>query len=198
MNEMNLTEILHIVEAGDENAKAKLFEAVYDELKQLAAVCMASEDAGHTLQPTALVHEVYLRLVAPTFQKNADKLSRWEGRGYFFAAAAEAMRRILIESARRKQRQKRGGEAVRQPIDPDELAEPELADELLALDEALTQLAAVEPKIAELVKLRYFGGMTIKEAAEVLGMSPRTADAHWAYARAWLLEFIESDPSPRR
>lgn len=179
-----VTELLDAVEAKDPQASADLFALVYDELRRLAAARLAQESPGNTLQPTALVHEVFLRLVG---NAGAETTRRWEGRGIFFAAASEAMRRILIESARRKKRVKHGGGLRREPLDPDQIAEPELADDLLALDEALTALAQIEPTTAELVKLRYFGGLTLKEAAVALGISPRTADSYWAYARAWLL-----------
>jgi RNA polymerase sigma factor (TIGR02999 family) len=148
---------------------------------------MADEAPGQTLQPTALVHEAYLRLIGPT-----DEV-RWENRGHFFAAAAEAMRRILVESARRKHRLRRGGDRVRIDLDGLEVAAPERGDDLLALDEALSQLAAADPQAAELVKLRYFAGLTIREAADALGVAPRTADFLWAYARSWLLQKIEGD-----
>ncbi|MCO6456320.1 MAG: sigma-70 family RNA polymerase sigma factor [Pirellulaceae bacterium] len=161
---------------------AQLFASVYDELRKMAAGRLALEPSGQTLQPTALVHEVYLRLLATTDGANPP----WESRGHFFTAAATAMRRILIETARRKSRQKHGGGRCRVDLDPEQIADMELADELLALDEALARFAAVEPKIAELVMLRYFGGLTIREAAAALEIAPRTADAHWAYARAWL------------
>jgi RNA polymerase sigma factor (TIGR02999 family) len=164
---------------GDRQAAADLLALVYDELRALAARRIAAENPGHSLQPTALVHEAYLRLVAAG--------TVWNDSRHFYCAAAEAMRRILVDAARRKRRLKRGGDHARVAIDPDEVAGPERSDDLLALDEALTKFAAVEPRIAELVSLRYFGGLTLKEAAETLGIAARTADAHWAYARAWLL-----------
>ncbi len=178
----DFTQLLDAAGAGDRRAEADLFALVYDDLRELAARRLAQEKPGQTLQPTALVHEVYLRLLG-----SAAAGASFAGRAHFFAAAALAMRRILIEAARRKQRVKRGGGRVREHLDPDQIAAPEMADELLALDAALTAFAAVEPKTAELVTLRYFGGLTLKEAAETLGLAPRTADAHWAYARAWLL-----------
>lgn len=177
----SITELLDAAAAGDGRAAGELFPLVYDQLRALAATYLARETPGHTLQPTALVHEAYLRLVGPTDPP------RWRGREQFLSAAAQAMRRILVDAARHKRRDKRGGGRVREPLDPDRVAEPEAADEVLALHEALTALAAVKPAVAELVTLRYFGGLTIPEAAEVLGIAPRTADAHWAYARAWLL-----------
>jgi RNA polymerase sigma factor (TIGR02999 family) len=179
MNEV--TRILGAVARGDAQAARELLPLVYDELRRLAAHKLARESAGQTLQPTALVHEAYLRLVGD------GEGPAWDGRNHFFAAAAEAMRRILIDNARRKQAEKRGGQQVRQKLDPSEIAAPEVVDDVLALDEALEKLAAADPPVAELVKLRYFGGLTVKQAAEVLGVSPRTADAYWAYARAWLL-----------
>ena len=159
---------------------------VYDELRQLAAARMAVEPPDHTLQPTALVHEVYLRLVG-----DANR-SGWDGRGHFFAAAAEAMRRILVEAVRRKQRLKHGGGRARE-ADAAEIAVPQRPEWLLSLDEALDWLARASPQAAELVKLRYFAGFTNAEAAPVLGMSPRKANQVWAYARAWLREEIGDD-----
>ena len=181
----DVTQILTAIVAGDPRAAAELLPLVYDELRQLAAARLAGEKAGQTLQPTALVHEAYLRLVGD---------QQFEGRGHFFAAAAEAMRRVLVEQARRKGSRKRGGGLKRRDLDPSEVAAPEADDDLLALDEALTRLAAADPQAAELVKLRYFGGLTIKQAAEALGVSPRTADAWWAYARAWLLAELQGPP----
>lgn len=181
-----VTELLAASEAGNQQANEELFALIYEDLRQLAAGQLAHENPGNTLQPTALVHEAYLRLLRGSGE--AGTSPRWQGRRHFVAAAAEAMRRILIEAARRKKRIKHGG--GRQPVllDPDQVAAPpELADRLLALDQALTAFVAVEPQIAELVKLRYFGGLTLKDAAAALGIAPRTADAHWAYARSWLL-----------
>jgi RNA polymerase sigma factor (TIGR02999 family) len=162
---------------------ADLLPLVYDELRRLAAHRLANESLTHTLQPTALVHEAYLRL--------ANAGTRWDGPRHFYAAAAEAMRRILVDVARRKGRVKRGGDRGRQALDPETIAAPDAAHDLLALDEALGRFAAIEPDIAELVKLRYFGGLTLKDAAATLGFAPRTADAHWAYARAWLLAEVQ-------
>jgi RNA polymerase sigma factor (TIGR02999 family) len=180
MNE--ITQVLQAVEAGDRQAAARLLPLVYDELRQLAAHKLAHEKPGQTLQPTALVHEAYLRLVGK------DVEQPWDGRGHFFAAAAEAMRRILVENARRKHSLKHGGGLKRQDAAEAELAAPEPAEDLLALDEALTQLAAVDPVKADLVKLRYFTGMTIDEAAGALGISATTAKRYWTYARAWLYQ----------
>ncbi len=142
-------------------------------------------EPGQTLQPTALVHEAYLRLVGEAEEPH------WDNRGHFFAAAAEAMRRILVENARCKQAAKRGGGRARADLDVNQLAVPEVREDLLALDEALDQLAAADPEAARLVQLRYFAGLTLAEAAQVLGVSPRTADRLWAYARAWLLQALE-------
>ena len=182
-----VTRILSAIEQGDPSAAEQLLPLVYQELRRLATQWLAREAPGQTLQPTALVHEAYVRLV------DVAKVQDWNSRGHFFAAAAEAMRRILVESARRKSSLKRGGARKRQQIDEENLAAPEQPDELLALDEALSQLATNEPKAAELVKLRYFAGLTVKEAAQILGMSPRAADLLWAFARAWLLRKIEGN-----
>jgi RNA polymerase sigma factor (TIGR02999 family) len=178
MNEV--TRILSAIEQGDEQAAGQLLPLVYDELRQLAARRLAREKPGQTLQATALVHEAYLHLV------DAEGSRPWQGRGHFFAAAAEAMRRILIDSARRKRRPKHGGERHRVDLDDagDAIAPP--VDDLLALDQALEKLASEDRGSADLVKLRYFAGLSIDEAAAALGMSPRTADRRWAYARAWL------------
>lgn len=190
-----LTQLLIAASAGDRQAAADLFALVYDDLRALASRHLAGESPGQTLQPTALVHEIYLRLIGRGRTDGPGELLSCASRRHFFAAAAQAMRRILIESARRKNRQKRGGGLVRQPLDPDQVAAPELADDLLALDEALTKLAGVEPLVAEVVTLRYFGGLTLKEVAATLGIAPRTADAHWAYARAWLTTEMRSPTS---
>jgi RNA polymerase sigma factor (TIGR02999 family) len=142
---------------------------------------LGQENPGQTLQATALVHEAYLRLVGKEDEQS------WSSRGHFFAAAAEAMRRILVDNARRKRRPKHGGDRTQQDVPLDLIAAPEVSEDLLALDEALERLAALEPRVAALVQLRYFGGLTLRQAAEVLGISPRTADSYWAYARSWLL-----------
>ena len=160
---------------------------VYDELRRLASVHLSREHPGQTLQPTALVHEAYLRLSG---QANAQG---YAGRRHFFAAAAEAMRRVLVENARRRGRAERGGGLARLDLDPSTLACPETSDELIALDEALDLLAVDDPVAARLVQLRYFAGLTVAEASEVLELSPRTADRLWAYARAWLHDRLESD-----
>ena len=177
----DVTVLLDAAAAGDRQAAADLLPLVYEELRKLAVARMAGESPGHTLQPTALVHEAYLRLVG------RGDANRWDGRGHFFAAAAEAMRRILIESARRKHGPERGGDFTRQDLAPDQPAPLGPSPRLLALDEALNRLATIEPRAAEVVKLRYFAGLTVTEAAAVLGISPRTADSDWVYARAWLV-----------
>jgi RNA polymerase sigma factor (TIGR02999 family) len=186
----DVTRILSALDQGDPHAAAELLPLVYGELRKLAAQKLAHESPGQTLQATALVHEAYLRLV------DVEHAQRWNSRGHFFAAAAEAMRRILVENARGKASRKRGGGWTREVLDSEELVAPEVPDELLALDEALSQLAAADPQAAELVKLRFFAGLTIKQAAEVLGISPRSADFVWAYARAWLLRKIEGGETP--
>ncbi len=185
-----VTRLLDAAAAGDRRAAAELLPLVYDELRKLAAARLALEKPGDTLQPTALVHEAYLRLVGP-----ADA-SRWDGRGHFFAAAAEAMRRILIDAARRKASVKHGGEARRLELDPDVTPAAAPREDLLALDEALTRLAAEDPLKADLVKLRYFAGLSLAEAAAALDLSERSAGRHWAYARAWLRRAVEGPAGP--
>ena len=184
----DVTRLLDAATAGDRQAAAALLPLVYDELRKLAAVRMATEASEHTLQPTALVHEAYLRLVGP-----ADGL-RWDNRGHFFAAAAEAMRRILVDAARRKRTEKHGGDRRRVEL-PEVPAEP--ADErLIALDVALTRLAAEDPVAARVVELRHFAGLSIEEAAAALALSRSAAYRHWTYARAWLKQAIAgADPS---
>jgi RNA polymerase sigma factor (TIGR02999 family) len=180
----DVTRLLDAAAVGDRKAAADLLPLVYDELRQLAAARMAAESPDQTLQPTALVHEAYLRLIGP-----ADEL-RWENRGHFFAAAAEAMRRILVDAARRKRTYKHGGHCRRVEL-PDVPAGPEVADEhLLALDEALTRLAAEDPVAARVVELRHFAGLSIEDAAATLGVSRATAYRHWTYARAWLRDAV--------
>ena len=176
----DVTEILSLIEGGDVSAAERLLPLVYDELRRLAARKLRHEKPGQTLQPTALVHEAYLRLV------DVDKTRHWNSRGHFFAAAAEAMRRILVDSARRKKSAKRGGHLERVGLEQDMIAAPRRGVDLVALDEALDRLAALDPRKAELVKLRYFAGLTLAQAAEVLGISESTADADWAYAKSWL------------
>jgi RNA polymerase sigma factor (TIGR02999 family) len=182
----DVTQILNAIEQGNTHAAEELFALVYDELRKLAAQRLAQEKPGQTLEATALVHEAYLRLVDGNAQ-------HWNSRGHFFAAAAEAMRRILVEQARRKQRHIHGGGWERIAIDASALVAPEIAQELVALDEALSRLAAEDPLSADLVKLRFFAGLTIPQAAEVLGISPRKADFMWSFARAWLRREIEGD-----
>jgi RNA polymerase sigma factor (TIGR02999 family) len=181
----DVTHILSAIEHGDPHAAEQLLPLVYEELRKLAAQKLAQEKPGQTLEATALVHEAYLRLVQSPQCEQGTATQSWDSLGHFFAAAAEAMRRILVENARRKRSHKHGGDRRRQPLDPEAIAAPEAADDLLALDKALTRLAATEPQVAELVKLRYFAGMTIPQAAAQLQISPRTADAWWAYAKAW-------------
>jgi RNA polymerase sigma factor (TIGR02999 family) len=176
-----VTRILSALSQGDSHAAEQLLPLVYDELRRLAAEKMAQERPGQTLQATALVHEAYLRLV------DQKKPKHWDGRGHFFVAAAEAMRRILIEAARRKGRLKHGGGRVRKSAET-AIASPERPERLLVLDEALDKLTAASPQAAELVKLRYFAGFSNAEAASLLGISPRKANQVWAYARAWLRE----------
>jgi RNA polymerase sigma factor (TIGR02999 family) len=181
--------ILNALEAGDPHAAAQLLPLVYDELRKLAAQKLAHEKPGQTLDATALVHEAYLRLVG----ENAEPC--WNSRSHFFAAAAEAMRRILVDAARRKRRRKHGGGRQRLHLDGLDLAAAEPSDDLLALDEALGELAAADPQAARLVELRYFAGLTIRQAADTLGVAPRTADFLWAYARAWLLQKLQREQS---
>ena len=180
--------LLDTAAAGDPNAAAALLPLVYDELRKVAAARLAQERPGQTLQATALVHEAYLRLAGSAPDPG------WNGRGHFFAAAAEAMRRILVETARRKGRLKRGGERRRLDIGGNEPAAEAPAEDLLAVDEALTALAAVHPEAAALVKLRYFAGLTLAEAAAATGLSESTADRRWRYARAWLSRWLDADP----
>jgi RNA polymerase sigma factor (TIGR02999 family) len=178
----DVMQILSAIEQGDSKAPAQLLPLVYDELRRLAAQRLAQEKPGQTLQPTALVHEAYLRLVG------SGTPERWDGCGHFFAAASEAMRRILVEQARRKRTLKRGGKRRREPTDLDALVAGGRANEVLALHEALEQLAAHDPVKAKLVEMRFFAGLTLEQAAECLGISPRTADRAWRYARAWLYD----------
>jgi RNA polymerase sigma factor (TIGR02999 family) len=175
-----VTRILSAIQRGDPHAPRELLPLVYDELRKLAAVRLTQEKAGQTLQATALVHEAYLRLV------DAEQAQRWDGRGHFFAAAAEAMRRLLIDNARRKKADKRGGAWQRLDVLDVELAVDSTGEDLLSVDDAMSKLAAREPLIAKLVELRFFAGLTLRQAAEALGISLRTANRHWTYARAWL------------
>ena len=188
----DVTRILNAIERGDAKATDELLPLVYEELRLLAAQKLSHEPPGQTLQATALVHEAYLRLVG-------DEPQSWENRGHFFAAAAEAMRRILVENARRKRSSKRGGDRQRVGLTEAGPASEGPSDDLLVLDEALTKLSRAEPAVAALVKLRYFGGLTLEEAAAALGLARSTAYEHWAYARAWLRVEIAQDedgPSP--
>jgi RNA polymerase sigma factor (TIGR02999 family) len=183
----DVTAILSAIEQGDPRAVEQLFPLVYNELRRLAAQRLAKEEAGQTLQPTALVHEAYLRLVA------AEKARTWKSRGHFFAAAAEAMRRILVDNARRKARAKHGGGRRRVELDDAVPAPPGAAEELLALDEVLTRLAAEDPQAAAVVQLRYFAGLSVEEAAQALGISRAGAYRHWTFARAWLLQELSGE-----
>jgi RNA polymerase sigma factor (TIGR02999 family) len=177
----DVTQLLNAIEQGDPHAASQLLPLVYDELRQLAAQRLAQEPPGQTLQPTALVHEAYLRLVG-------EGKPRWDSRGHFFAAAAEAMRRILVDQARRRAAQKRGGGVRRVPWDDQFAVAEHPDDDLLALDEALGELEQHDPQAAGLVKLRYFSGLSHQEAAEALGISRRVADRLWAVAKAWLYQ----------
>jgi RNA polymerase sigma factor (TIGR02999 family) len=185
----DVTQILSHIEQGDPTAAEQLLPLVYDELRKLAAQKLALEKPGQTLPATGLVHEAYLRLV------DVDHAQRWKSRGHFFAAAAEAMRRILVENARRKRREKHGGQIHRVPLDELRIAIDSPPDELLRLDETLEELAKLDAQTAELVKLRCFAGLSVEQAADLLGISHRTAYRDWAYARAWLFNRIEADES---
>ncbi|MCA9030289.1 MAG: sigma-70 family RNA polymerase sigma factor [Planctomycetaceae bacterium] len=176
----DVTQILKKIEAGDPTAAEQLLPLVYEELRKLAGARMSQENPGQTLQATALVHEAYLRLV------KVDDGQKFDSRGHFFSAAAEAMRRILVENARRRKRLKRGGEHQRVELDDIPIAAAEIHEDLIALDEALSRLSEADPQGAQLVQLRYFAGLTIPDAAELMNISPRTADRIWAFARAWL------------
>ena len=188
----DVTQILSRIESGDPTAAEQLLPLVYDELRKLAAARLAKEKPGQTLSATALVHEAWLRLVG------SDRHDSWDGRAHFFAAAAEAMRRILVDNARRKQSGKHGGGWVRQPLSADDLSVSSQSDplEVLAVHEALERLAAKSPRTAELVKLRYFLGCTLSEVAPILGIAVATAEEEWTYARAWLRrEWLRSEKS---
>ena len=176
----DITRILYDIEQGDPKAAEGLLPLVYDELRKLAARRLAQEKPGQTLQATALVHDAYIRLV------DVDEPGHWQGRGHFFAAAAEAMRRILVEQARKKKALRRGAGATGLILREDDHVEPPVSDDVLDLDESLTKLAVVDRQAADVVKLRIFAGMTIEETAQALGVSKRTAVRGWAYARAWL------------
>jgi RNA polymerase sigma factor (TIGR02999 family) len=186
-----VTRILSAIEQGDPHAAQQLLPLVYDELRGLAAQRLGHEKPGQTLQATALVHEAYLRLV------DVDKAQHWNSRGHFFAAAAEAMRRILVDRARHKGSRRGGGGRARCDLDALQIALPEIPEDLLALDDALNKLAATDKKAAELVHLRFFAGLPLPEVAQLLGISPRTADRLWAYARAWLHQEIQGTAPDR-
>jgi RNA polymerase sigma factor (TIGR02999 family) len=182
----DVTRILNAIEQGDAKAADELLPLVYEQLRRLAAQKMSHEPPGQTLQATALVHEAYIRLVGSEDQN-------WKGRTHFFAAAAEAMRRILIDNARRKQRLKRGGAQQRVDLEKADITFENPSTNIIALDEALEKLAREDLAVAELVKMRYFAGLTLEQAAAALGISRRTADRYWAYARAWLYQEITSE-----
>jgi RNA polymerase sigma factor (TIGR02999 family) len=186
----DVTRILSAIEQGDPHAAEQLLPLVYDELRKLAALKLSQEKPGQTLQATALVHEAYLRLVG------TQTAQRWDSQGHFFAAAAEAMRRILLNRARDKKRVKRGGGHRRVDFDQVEIALDTSDEQLIALDEALTQLAAEDPDAARLVNLRFFAGLTLKDAAASLGLALRTAERQWTYARAWLYARLRPDGAP--
>ncbi len=183
----DVTRLLNAAATGDRKAAADLLPLVYDELRKLAAAKMAAEAPGHTLVGTALVHEAYLRLVGATSQ------AAWDNHGHFFAAAAEAMRRILVDAARKKKTAKHGGDLQRHDADELPVAAPEPDEDLIALDESLAKFAEIEPQKAELVKLRYFAGLTIEQVADALGLSPATAKRHWAYSKAWLFQRVSAE-----
>jgi RNA polymerase sigma factor (TIGR02999 family) len=183
----NISHVLSAIERGDPVAAERLLPLVYNELRRLAAHKLAREPSGLTLQPTALVHEAYIRLVG------GGPTNGWDGRGHFFAAAAEAMRRILVEAARRRKAEKRGGGRGRAGLDEAQFAGCRSPEDVLELDDLLEQLAAVNARAAEIVKLRFFAGLTGDQAAAVLYISPRAADSLWAYARAWLFERMHPD-----
>ncbi len=183
----DVTQILSKIEDGDPSAAEELLPLVYQELRKLAASKLANEKPGQTLQATALVHDAYLRLV------DVEKAQHWNSRGHFFGAAAEAMRRILVDNARRRKSVKHGGDLDRQVLPKSQLVAPAECGNLLALDEALDELAKEDSESAELVKLRYFAGLTVNQAAEILGVSPRKADFMWAFARSWLRRAISNE-----
>jgi RNA polymerase sigma factor (TIGR02999 family) len=186
----NVTQILSQIEGGDSDASGKLLPLVYEELRALAAARLAAEKPGQTLQATALVHEAFLRLVG------GQKSPQWNGRGHFFGAAAEAMRRILVDSARRKQSLKQGGQFRRCDASLDQLPQDQASDDILAVDEALAKLAQDNQPVAKLVELKYFAGLTLDEAAAALGVSVRTANRYWTYAKAYLHNAIQQDSQP--
>ena len=183
---MDVTQILSQIEQGDAAAADQLLPLVYEELRKLASARLAQEKPGQTLQPTALVHEAYLRLV------DVDRAEKWDSRGHFFSAAAESMRQILVNNALRKQRPKHGGDRQRVDLETDIAKWDADADEILVLNEALSRLENVDPTAAEVVKLKHFAGLSIPQIAGILSISPRTADRRWAYARAWLHQELQS------
>ena len=182
----DVTHILSQIESGDPTAADQLLPLVYDELRKLAAAKLAQEKPGQTLQPTALVHEAYIRLV------DVERPQTWDSRQHFFSAAAEAMRRILVETARRKKRIKHGGQFERVELDEEQLAVALPLDDLLAIDEALARLESTDQQAAQLLKLRYFAGASVEQAAELLGIPARTAYRNWVYARAWVFRYIRA------
>ena len=192
----DVTQILNAIEAGDGHAAEQLLPLVYEELRRLAAQRLSQEQPGQTLQATALVHEAYLRLVARG-DAAAPRDQFWNGRGHFFAAAAEAMRRILVERARHRRSEKAGGDRRRVELGDVETPDRD-ADDLLALDEAMAELERLDRRKAEVVKLRFFGGLTLDQVAEALGISPSTADNDWAYARSWLKLKVSGEPVAER
>jgi RNA polymerase sigma factor (TIGR02999 family) len=185
--------IIAQIQSGDPTAADKLLPLVYDELRKLASAKLALERPGHTLQATALVHEAFIRLVSASQNQSGGSCSKWDGRGHFFAAAAESMRRILVENARRKGRAKRGGGLIRQELGDVPDIRLDVREDLMALDAALDRLSELNRQAVELVQLRYFAGLSLKESAEVLDVSTRTAGRLWAYARAWLHQEISKD-----
>jgi RNA polymerase sigma factor (TIGR02999 family) len=189
-----VTRILSAIDQGDAHAAEQLLPLVYDELRKLAAQKLALETPGQTLEATALVHEAYLRLVE---SERGTSPPPWSSRGHFFAAAAEAMRRILVDQARRKSSQRRGGGRKRRSLEDVEIAAPEPSLGVLAVDGALERFEQIDPTKASLVKLRYFAGLTIPQAAQALGISTTTADRYWAYARAWLHAELKKDGTDR-
>lgn len=183
----DVTQILSQIEYGDPSAAEQLLPLVYEELRKLAAAKLAKENTGQTLQATALVHEAYLRLV------DGEKAQHWNSRGHFFGAAAEAMRRILVDQARRKQSHKRGGQRRRVSLDSADVSDITPAEELLDIDDALTRLTAEDPQAARLIQLRYFAGLSIEDAAELVGISRSTAYEHWSYARVRLRTLLDAE-----
>jgi RNA polymerase sigma factor (TIGR02999 family) len=188
----NVTQLLKAIDEGDPRVADQLLPLVYEELRKLAAARMAQEKPGHTLQPTALVHEAWIRLVDPADQKT------WNGRSHFFGAAAEAMRRILVESARRKARLRHGGDMQRADVDQIDIAAPTSDDRLVQVSEALDELEQEAPEAARIVKLRYFAGLTQEQVAETLGISLRTAERQWTWAKAWLFQRIRAQDVSER